>query len=367
MVYALSDPAPWESFLQDHAEQIVQAPIWQAPRKSHPLSQTYAENLSRNGYWHKDSLQDQLKGWLALLEDCRPDLILAEHAPSALLAARHANLPRAAIGTGFTIPPLEEPMPGFQPWFALPKQYLQESEQAFLDCVNTVLRELGAAPLHAVADIFEGAVRFLCTFPELDHYGVRADAAYCGPVIYTPQDRKESWTSNARDNVFIYLHANNPFFRPIIARIKEMQQPTVAFVPGLSDDERHSLQAGTLTIVNDPVNLKAAASHCQLMICHGGHNAGTLMLLAGVPLLICPSQLEQAIWAYRICEQGLGVMFNYFDSHPDIGKKLESAFTFPVKPVADFAKKYDQFDSRVVVGDVASKCLELVGIHAYGT
>jgi UDP:flavonoid glycosyltransferase YjiC (YdhE family) len=363
VIYAIRGSARAEPYLRDHAWQIVPAPVWQVPHKAHPLSQTYAQNLLRNGYWHRDSLLNQLKGWLALLETWQPDVVLAEHAPSALLAARKANLPRAAIGTGFSLPPLNVPMPGLQPWFTLPEQYLTKGEAKFLDCVNPVLRDLGATPLDAVADIFQGTVRFLCTFPELDHYGARADTYYWGPVTYTPQDLEAPWLSNRRDNIFLYLNPEHRFFPPIIGLLKEMQLPTVAFAPGLDETDRQSLETQTLSITLRPANLKTAATHCRLMIGHGGHNAGALMLLAGVPLFMCPSQLEQAVWAYRICAQNLGAMINYFHPNPDIKSNLASALTFPPERIGDFAKKYVHFDSSRVAQDVAEKCLTLVRKH----
>ena len=363
VTYAIRGCARGEPFLRDHAWQIVQAPLWQVPHKAHPLSQTYAQNLLRNGYWHRDSLLNQLKGWLALLETWQPDVVLAEHAPSALLAARKANLPRAAIGTGFSLPPLNMPMTGLQPWFTLPEQYLTKGEAEFLDCVNPALRELGAAPLNAVADIFQGAMRLLCTLPELDHYGARADTCYWGPVTYTPQDLEAPWTSNRRDNIFVYLNPEHRFFSPIIGLLKEMQLPTLAFAPGLAETERQALKTQTLSITLRPVNLKTAATHCRLMIGHAGHNAGALMLLAGVPLFMCPSQLEQAVWAYRICAQNLGEMISYFHPNPDIKSNLASALTFPLERIGDFAQKYVHCDSSRVAQDVAEKCLTLVRKH----
>jgi hypothetical protein len=158
----------------------------------------------RNGYDHRESLYDQLKGWHTLFEIWQPDMVLAEHAPSALLAARKARLPRAAVGSGFSLPPLEVPMPGLQPWFSLPEQYLKTGEQNFLDCVNPVLQEMGADPMTAAADIFQGAEQVLCTFPELDHYEARKDIRYWGPVAYTPQDVEAPWHSDRRENTFLY-------------------------------------------------------------------------------------------------------------------------------------------------------------------
>lgn len=361
VVYAIPDVACGEAFLQNHAYRILHTPVWQAPPKAHALSQTYSQNLLRNGYWHRESLQNQLQGWLALFDAWQPDVVLAEHAPSALLAARKAGLPRVAMGTGFSLPPLTAPMPGLQPWFTLPERYLIKCEKEFLECVNPVLRDLGAPALTAVSDIFEGAIQLLCTLPELDHYGARSDTRYWGPVIYTPQDREAPWPSDKRDNVFLYVKPEHRFFRHIICLLKEMGLPTLVFAPGLGHKEQRALQGENLSITLHPVNLQTAATHCQLMISQGGHNAGALMLLAGVPLFICPRQLEQAVWAHRVCAQGLGMMVNFFEPTPDFRARLAaflSAGDIAGRTKA-FATKYAAFDPQKQVEAIADQCLTL--------
>ncbi|MDW7755895.1 MAG: hypothetical protein SCH68_12095, partial [Brevefilum sp.] len=84
--------------------EIISAPDITSPPKSFSLSQNYSQNLLRNGYWHLPSLHQRLVDWLALFAVCQPDFILAEHAPTALLAAKLTKLSRGVIGTGFTVP-----------------------------------------------------------------------------------------------------------------------------------------------------------------------------------------------------------------------------------------------------------------------
>ena len=361
MVYAIPDVIHGVACLRNHAGQILRAPVWQTPLKAHPLSQTYSQNLLRNGYWHKESLRHQLQGWLALFDAWQPNVILAEHAPSVLLATRKSGIPCIAMGTGFSVPPLTTPMPGLQPWFTLPERYLIKREKEFLAYVNPVLQDLGIPVLTAVADIFEGAVQLLCTLPELDHYGARPDARYSGPVIYTPQDSETVWPSDKRDNIFVYIKPEHRFFRQIISLLKEMGLPAVAFAPGLGHEEQRALQGENLSISLHPVNLKEAATHCRLMISQGGHNAGALMLLAGAPLFICPGQLEQAVWAHRISAQGLGMTTCFFGPTADLKTRLEAMLSAGdiEDRVRSFAAKYATFDPIKQVAKIADQCLAL--------
>lgn len=366
VIYAIKDSARAEPFLCNHACQVVPAPPWPPP----PLdpvafSQTYAQNLLRNGYSDRGSLRDQLKGWLTLFDTWQPDAVLAEHAPSALLAAAKARLPRAAIGTGFALPPLQVPMPGLQPWFRLPEQYLKADEATFLDCVKPVLQDLGIPPLAAAADIFQGAEQLLCTFPELDHYGERQDAHYWGPVTYTPAHGDAPWPAEGRGNVFVYLNPRHRLFHPIIQILKEKQRPALAFAPGLDGQERRSLEDETLRIALEPVDLTEASTRCRLMVSHGGHNAAALMLLAGVPLFVCPAQLEQAAFAHRLRTQGLATALSFFDPNPDLEDKLSRALNCPQPDQLEgFWAKHATYDSSKVVEELADKCLSLAGIEA---
>ncbi len=368
VAYGIPDVIHGVACLRNHASKILRAPIWQTPPNVHPLSQTYSQNLLRNGYWHKESLHRQLRGWFTLFDVCQPDVILAEHAPTVLLAARKSGTPCIATGTGFSLPPLTTPMPGLQPWFTLPERYLIKCEKEFLSCVNPTLQDLGIPALTAVADLFEGAVQMLCTFPELDHYGARPDTRYWGPVVYTPQDKEATWPSGKRDNVFLYIKPEHRFFRQIIYLLKEMGLPTLVFAPGLDHEEQRALQGENLSISSHPVNLKTAATHCRLMISEGGHNTGVLMLLTGVPLFICPGQLEQAVWAHRVSEQGLCMTTGFFDPTADLKTRLEAMLS--AGGVEDrtrsFAAKYAAFDPAKQVAEIAGQCLALSRTQGQG-
>lgn len=338
------------------------APANQAPLKKFSLSLNYAQNLLRNGFWHAPSLQSRLREWLALFDALQPDLILAEHSPGALLAARLAGLPCAAIGTGFTIPPLVSPMPGIQPWFSVPQNRLLQIEVEFLDLVNPVLSKLGGEPLTTVADIFADAEIFLCTFAELDHYANRSQMSYCGPIVYSPPQLKPEWPTENRKRVFLYMRAANRFLLPLLDQLQQMSLSVLACIPDLPETELNALQWSHSRITTEPVDLHQVALDCDLMISQGGTNSGTLMLLSGVPVLICPLELEQTLWAYRLTAQGLGSMTNPFNPHLNLKEKIE--FSLNATEIRDqvqiFSDQYTPYDSQQSVREIANRITYLV-------
>jgi UDP:flavonoid glycosyltransferase YjiC (YdhE family) len=349
----------------DNASQVfeplgispLETPARQTPHKPFPLSQNYAQILLRAGFWHPPTLRTRLQDWLRLFEACGAEFILAEHAPGALLAARLAGLRRAAIGTGFTVPPLVTPMPGIQPWLAYPQERLLQIETEFLVHVNPVLADLGGEPLTAVADIFTGTEIFLCTFAGLDHYPGRAKATYYGPIVYSPPQRTPEWPPDNNRKVFLYMRAANRFFKPLIDQLGQMDLSVLACVPDLPAADVNTLQKPNLRVVTDPVDLRQVAADCSLMISQGGTNAGTLMLLAGVPVLFYPLELEQTLWAYRISQAGLGSLVNPFNPTPKYKDKIASVLndTDIYNQVRQFAHKHAHFDHRQPVRQIVDR------------
>ncbi len=352
-----------EDLRTQYGLSMLWAPRWDRPRVPLPLSLNYSDNLLRNGYGCAGGLEVRLKEWRALLDSHRPDLVVADHAPSALLAAMAMGVPRAAIGTGYTVPPLTRPIPGLQPWFDLPEGLLVQKERKFLETVNPVLEKVGWAPLSSVADIFLGAEPLLCTYPELDHYANRSGMSYQGPIIHSAEGAKPPWPSDGGENVFLSMASYNRFFRPVIDILGETDLPVLAFIPGIADKDRHALVRRNLRVTCRPVDLRDVGNRCFLAVTHGGFNTNALMLLAGIPLLICPQQLEQTVLAHRIAGQGLCLMVNPYGPQPDLRSKMEAILSSReiAGRVRALADRYATSTTRERVLGIVEKCVTLAG------
>jgi UDP:flavonoid glycosyltransferase YjiC (YdhE family) len=233
----------------------------------------------------------------------------------------------------------------------------------FLDTVNPVLKEIGHSPLSEVADIFQGAEVFLCTHPEFDHYGHRANMTYWGPVIYFAEEAVPQWPSESGDNIFIYMNSWHRAFQPLIDLVRKMKLPTLVYSPDFTDNEHHSLEGRSCVISLQPVDLRSARDHCRFAVTSGGHNTGALMLIQGIPLLLCPRHLEQAVWAYRISNQRLGVMISHFDSTPDyegkMGRMLDPGGM--TDRVRTLSQKYLPIAPQEEIRRIAERCIALAG------
>lgn len=245
-----------------------------------PLSLNYADVLVRNGYGDANALGALVDQWLRVFDAAQPDLVVLEHAPGALLAARLAHLPRVVIGTGFSVPPLSVPQPTIQPWFNVPDGLLLQREGRLLAAVNATTLRYDGRTISSVAGLFDGADRYVCTVPQLDHYQRRTPDEYSGP-FGAVDGEIALWPEGAGPRVLFYGRSARllEVLRIAIARncrilIHHPQSPQPAF-------EQHP----AVTWLKRPAELDRITNTCELVVCEAPGTA-TRFLLAGVPVLL---------------------------------------------------------------------------------
>jgi glycosyltransferase involved in cell wall biosynthesis len=160
---------------------FLQAPAPAGPvRIPRPLG--YAQLLLNVGFAGDKELFARACAWRNLFRMTRPDLIVAEHAPTALLASRGLSVRRALLGPGFYCPP-DEPDDG-RLWGQLRPlpagarlDTLRAQEASLLAGINRLLENWKAPPLERLGRFYEGVdENFLTTLPELDPFPRRGGA-----------------------------------------------------------------------------------------------------------------------------------------------------------------------------------------------
>lgn len=105
VTFALRDLSLAEIVLGRHGFPLLQAPIWIQKVTGLPEPPlNYGEILHRFGFLDKSGLTGMVKAWLSLFELVKPDLLLIDHAPTALLASMNTGIPRCLVGNGFFSP-----------------------------------------------------------------------------------------------------------------------------------------------------------------------------------------------------------------------------------------------------------------------
>jgi hypothetical protein len=362
VVFALRDLSRAEMFLGRHGFAFLQAPVWLPENVGLQLPANYAEMLSSFGFLDQVGLAGMVKAWRQLYQVTEPDLLLIDHGPTALLAARGTRIRRALIGSGFGSPPRMSPMPPLRPWLKVPEERLIESEQRVLATANSVLGGLGVEPLQTLTGLFEVEEDFLCTFSELDHYPQRHGARYRGPIFASDEGVAPAWPSGASERIFAYLHPRYRDFEKVVEQLKALPYRTLMHAPGLSDKQIKKYQAQNLAFSPEPVRVTEASRECDLVICHGGPSTVAASLLAGRPVLVLHLQLEQLLLANNVVRLGLGKTVNPDSKTPNYRQLIrdmlaDSGFA---ERARQFAAKYADFSLLKQLDVIVTRCEEII-------
>ena len=201
--WAVTQPASVGDFLAAQNFACVAAPVVpELSRPGPPLS--YSDILLRFGYADAKALYGLVGAWIELMRLTGAQLVMADHAPTAVLAARILGLPVMLFSNGFTVPPRRSPLPNMRPWADVPQQVLVDLDAAALRNINVVLGRFGQAPLTHLANLFDVAEESLVSFPELDHYADRGPARYWGSLPSAGGGVRLEWPAG-NTRIFAYL------------------------------------------------------------------------------------------------------------------------------------------------------------------
>lgn len=288
--------------------RLIQAPVWPdpAPRPGDalPASATLTDTLARLGLRDPDGVATVLRGWRAILDAERPDLMVCDYSPLAAVAARgRCRIMQA--GTAYCLPPSNLAEMPLQHDFAPPRH----TDAEVMGALNTALAGEGMAPLERIGALFAGDDVFVRTFPLIDPYADLRTRDAEGPVLAAPigPAREDART------VFAYLH-------PEVAGRADVLAALVALGPAL---EIHVPRAGSLItgplatagarVHERPVAIGAALAGSRLVLHQGSAGIASEALLAGVPQFTLSLHVEHYLNAEALAAAGVSRHVPLFD------------------------------------------------------
>lgn len=292
----------------------LQAPHWQHQTRGlpQPLA-SLPEILLSQGWLLAAHARALVEGWLAAIRLSGSQVLVADYAPSAVLAARIAGIPCATMGIGFYMPPDTTPLPSIRPELNIPTQRLLDTERLVLANANAVLAAHGKPPLARLHELYTGDRPLLCTWPELDHYGRPESAAqgWFGPTFLADADKGErpAWPAGTGPRVFAYLKSGHPDHAAWLQALVDKGCRVICYLPEVAAGKPPPLRSPLLHYAARPVSLGAVLPDSDLIVCHAGEATLAQGLLAGVPLLLLPMQAEQAVMA-RVAAARTGAAIN---------------------------------------------------------
>ena len=337
----------------------AQAPKLATPVVQDPSPLNASDILLSLGFADDAGLAGALRAWDGLFRLWMPAALIADYAPTALLAARAAGLPRVAIGSGFSEFPAGAPMPSLRPWVALDPSHLEQRDARLVASVGRAFERAfprAPAPRHA-AEVFQADAQIICTWPRFDPFGPRDDVEYFGPQDDGAHTRPVSWLTHARPRIFAYLKPRDPRFPSIVSALKEAAGEAIVAAPGLDPREAAALSGARVRVFAEPVALDETLRDADLCVNHSGAGTAAVAAALGVPQALLPMQLEQYLVARRLVETGAARMIE-----PDaLPPRLVDWLADVAGPAARAAAQALRGEAARQPGDAAARIARVLG------
>jgi UDP-N-acetylglucosamine:LPS N-acetylglucosamine transferase len=316
-----------------------------------PSLASYATLLFNCGFSDSERLAIRLRRWVTLLENIKPDCIIADHSPTVVLANRLKGIPSVVAGNGFTLPPATQPLRLFQPEHRTALEENIRFESLLCDIMNVANSHIAknAAKIASPAELLEADQSWLMTFEDLDCYGERVNANYMGTYPNPHFGLDFSWPETPGPKVFAYLQSPKAL-EEIGSWARERQASLCLVVPGIFRKYRSILDRAfepSQTFASEkPVNLSRVSREADLGISNGNANVLSNLALAGIPQMLIPISMENFMEARQAARISCGLMApeaNFSKLHLQLNELVDTS----VNRVAaqSLAQKYGAFNS----------------------
>lgn len=297
-VFCFRDPVTGRAGLRGEDWPVLAAPLHRGAPAAQSRAASYVQTLAQIGFGDRAELVSMLKCWDDVLALVGPELMVADHAPTAIAAAR-GRVPTLAIGTGFTLPPAHTPeFPALRRDRSPPTLH-----QRLLEVVNPVLASRGAASLRHLPELLQTEARAFLGLPHLDPYGpLRADR----PL--GPSDPRPAASPCPEDGpVFFYTRADEPKLAQIAEGLAASGLPLEGYILGGPTPASALLENAGARIHGTPPSFSEVVPRASLVLSHGGAGLTGAALIAGRPQVILPIHVESEINALRVADTGAGL------------------------------------------------------------
>lgn len=357
--WAVARPGQAARLLPDAGFDWLQAPVIPEQRREGPPL-NYADILLRFGYGSDVDLLGLVVAWCQLMRLTGAGAVVANHAPTAILAARILDLPVMLFGSGFLCPPQVHPTPSMRPWAAVGHEQLLNCDRLALASINAVLDRYGRPRLEYLARLFQVAEDSLLSFPELDHYRMRKSARYWGMLPAAVAGAGE-WPAAPGPKVFSYLRPETPYLEIALQTLHDLQGSILIYAPGLPAELVRRYAAAHIHFSAVPVDLNKVAREADAGLTYASHATTAAFLLAGKPVMMLPGHLEQFLLAKRVEELGAGLVQNPEQPPDHLAAMFHRVLNEPSfrNQAAGFADKYANFDQDAVLANIVARIGDL--------
>jgi UDP:flavonoid glycosyltransferase YjiC (YdhE family) len=365
VLFAVKDVAIAQQTLHASGVAFIQAPVTRRKRQLDREIASFADILAFHGFAEQAALHSLGNSWQHLYRLYQPDVMVVDHAPAALFAARLLGIPVAEIGMGFEIPPPVSPYPCFRPWLNLPNSELEQCEEAILANVNALCEAQEHPSFRRLTELMQSDLQLLTTLPEFDHYPQRKNGRYVGPILTLDDGLVVDWPECHAKNIFVYLRPGGAL-PAILDTLRQTNANIICVVPGIDTGMKEKYESAALHIHTSYVKLEPLLKRCDLAI-GSGPGVGSACLLAGVPMLVLPNHIEQMLFAESLVRTGMGLALSLNAIPMHFAAVLDKLLSDPrfAQRAQAMARKYKSYDQDKSVERIANSIERLPG-HVAG-
>ncbi|MFT5523165.1 MAG: hypothetical protein ACI9G1_003170 [Pirellulaceae bacterium] len=368
VVMAVSNRAQVSNFMQQQGLPIIRCPRGRSSKREGSCC-TFPQAILHSGYKTVESIKQLVDEWFSIFALASPDVCIFDYSPSGLVAAHVAGIPSSTLGNGFCSPP---PSCDFPIWRRSRNRDPGGDEQMLLSHINTIQREFKLDDYNHLSDIFDVDVAVLTTIPELDHFANRSTGSftYVGCLAASSGIQPE-WPSGDGPRTFAYLkdpgEDHRETFGATLRHLADSKLPTIAFISSSTARVQAEYSTETFKIYRAPIDLGYVCDNCDLAIINGGHGTTVRLAIAGKPMLILPTQMEQEVTANRVSALGCGLQTTW--RNPDMVKqhiaKLKNEFPQYRRSAQELADQYSNCTPEKQA-NAASEVFVQLADHAIG-
>jgi UDP:flavonoid glycosyltransferase YjiC (YdhE family) len=154
----------------------------------------------------------------------------------------------------------------------------------------------------------------------------------------------------------VYRYA--PHLEQLLETLAAMECRTLMLCRGVDAALRAKFSGSSVYLAEVPMAASRLLEQADLVVCHGSHQMTAQSLLAGKPLLLLPSQLEQFLITRRVVRFGAGLGIALDVAAPDFRAALNELVANPGygAKAREFAQRYAGHDRDAALKTMIARC-----------
>lgn len=332
-----------ETLGHQYAQALASIPctklvVREAPRREYTPSPftvaSFAGVLLMQGWADAPWLNNCFTAWVKLYRLIQPMAVVLDYAPLAAWVACALRIPALQISSGFDAPPPQQLGIGRFRSRTGEVSSAEHAEAAEVDAnIQQASQRLGlpdAAPL--LREALAHAIRVLDCLPQTDPYGARQHGVYAPFVSAAPLVQNVTWpeslanTSQAR--AFVYMREPTSA-QAVLSALARRHISTLCFWPGYDALRSGFTPGNSIHVHTQPLDLSTLFQQASFVVSHGSIGTATRAVLAGLPHLAIPTDVEKSMVAQRLHEQGLGIFVGLRQAPSEMDRAFDLLLSTP--------------------------------------